>query len=568
MTEDNRNVNSVETQSESERGTTADINKQMTQPEGPNTQPEGPDTQPQGLYTQPQVPYSQQQRPLYRQPQVPVKQPLVVTSADKLLLAGALLFGTLFVWLFFDKHIGISIPLFIIAFYSLLFTYARPVLKKEARFGWFLCLPVLMLSLTFLFFRNGTLMVLNVLALMLLIVLQTMLVTGVNSYKWYSPGIMPDMFLSMFGRSLIHIPKPFAILSSMARNRTENTRKRSVGSRVLIGLVISVPVVLVLLLILASADMVFGKIVERLPEFLESLSFSELFSRTIIALFIFFISFSYIWSLGHGEKLIDNRNGTGLVSTKTPEEKRFWDPVILTTVTAAVDILYIFFVFIQFTYLFGKYGLPEGLTYSEYARNGFSELVFVSLLNMGMLSMTLTYTKKMNKAGDRVFRLLNTIMICCTFIMLLSAYYRMTLYEAAYGFTFLRIMTQAFMIFLFVLFVITMARVWNDRIPLLKPYIAAAVIAFTVINYINVDGMIARKNIERYYETGKIDIYYFDSLSNAAVRELKMLSEDKDPEIASLAQGMLESRKNKLAEKSEWQAFNLTDYYAGRVLLK
>ncbi len=503
---------------------------------------------------------NQQQRPLYRPPELPVRPPLVYSNADKLLLAGALLLGIIFVWLFYDKHPGISVPLFIIAFYSLLFTYTRPVLKKDTWFGWFLCIPVFLLSLTFFLFGNETLMILNVLALPVLILLQTILVTGVNSYKWFSPGIIPDLFLSLFARCLLHIPKPFGIISSIARSRSENGGKKSVGSRVIIGLVISIPVLLVLLMLLSSADMVFGKIVEKLPDFLEILNFDELLSRTIVVLVIFFISFSYMWSLGHGEKFLENR--TGLVSVKTPEEKRRWDPVIFITVTAAVDILYIFFVVIQFTYLFGRYGLPEGLTYSEYARNGFSELVLVSLLNMGMLAVTLTYTRMMNGVGDKIFRLLNSIMICCTFVMLFSAYYRMSLYESAYGFTFLRIMTQAFMIFLFVLFVITMARVWNDRVPLLKPYIAAAVIAFTIINYINVDVVIAQKNIDRYHETGIIDVYYFNSLSSSVADELVELSNDSNPEIASEAKKILESKKTRLLNKTKWQSFNLADHFA------
>ncbi len=569
MTEDNKNILSPGPQGNTAKETNPEGTAHPYQPQATDSSQEAPYSDGQQIpYGQPQMPYSQQQRPMYRQPQLSPRTPLIVTAADKMLLAGALLLGIIFVWLFFDKYPGISVPLFVIAYYSLLFAYTRPKLKREARFGWFLCIPVFLISLTFMIFRNDILSVLNVLVLPPLIILQTLLITGENSYKWYSPGILLDILSGMFVRCLAHLPKPFRIISSMIQSRSGKAGKKSVGTRVVIGLVISVPVLLVLLLLLSSADMVFGKMVEKLPEFLNSLSFDEIISRVIIALFIFFISFSYTWSLGHGDKLIDDRNGTGLISAKSPEEKKCWDPVILITVTAAVDILYIFFVIIQFTYLFGKFGLPEGLTYSEYARNGFSELVFVSLLNMGMLATTLTYTKRMNGSGDIIFRILNSVMICCTFVMLCSAYYRMSLYETAYGFTFLRIMTQAFMIFLFVLFVITMARVWDERVPLLRSYIAAAVVAFTVINYINVDAMIAQKNLARYHETGKIDIYYFRSLSDSAVKEIKVLSEDRDPDVAAAAKEMLAQRESRLASRTDWQAFNLTDYLAWKEIQK
>lgn len=483
----------------------------------------------------------------------------VYLKEDKLFLAGALLLGILFTWLFYGKDPGISVPLFVIAFYMLLFAYVRPVSGKKDLFAWFLCVPVMLISLTFFMYRNITLMVLNILALPWLIIMQTVLMTGANSYRWYSPGIIADLFLGAFARSLIHLAKPFRIFASILRSRSGGGKK-STGVRILAGIVIALPILLILVLLLSSADMVFGKIMENVPEYLDTINFDRFLGKAFVTVFIFLISFSYIWSLKRKEKFISSANG--LISGKTADEKRKWDPVVLITVTASIDLLYIFFVIIQFTYLFGRSGLPEGFTYSEYARSGFTELIVVSLLNMGLLALTLTYTKKGTCGLHSTFRLLSTITICCTLVMLASAYYRMLLYEEAYGFTFLRIMTQAFMIFLFVLFIITIVRVWNDRLPLLKPYIAVAVIAFTVINYINVDAIIASKNVERYYKTGKIDMHYFSNLSNDAVSELVKLADSGDPEVAEKAREILGRRKESLYADSDWQSFNLADLRA------
>jgi len=487
----------------------------------------------------------------------------VYAKEDKLFLAGALLLGILFTWLFYGKNPGVSVPLFVIAFYALFFAYVRPAQDKKAMFGWFLCIPVLLISMTFVLFRDLTLMVLNILALPCLIILQTVLITGTNNYRWYSPGIIADLLFGFFARGIVHAAKPFSMFASMVRSKTGGEKKSTV-LRIITGLVIALPILLILLLILSSADMVFGKLVEKLPDLLNSLNLGEVFIKTFLMLIIFICSFSYIWSLKHKEKFLDIDNG--LLSAKSADEKRRWDPVVLVTVTACIDLLYIFFVIIQFAYLFGRSGLPEGLTYSEYARNGFSELILVSLLNMGWLALTLTYTKKGTCGLDTSFRILNTITVCCTYVMLLSAYYRMLMYEEAYGFTFLRVMTQAFMIFLFVLFSTTLVRVWNDRIPLLKPYIAAAVIAFTVINYINVDAMVAKKNVDRYFETGKIDIYYFNSLSNDAVAELVRLVDADDPEVAQKAAEILADRKERIYERTDWQSFNLADLRAKRAI--
>lgn len=487
-----------------------------------------------------------------------------LTPRDKLLAAGALALGVLFVWLFYGKYPGISIPLFVIAFYALLFAYTRPVLTMRAKFGWFLSVPVLMLSLTYLLFGNEILMILDLPALVILVLLQTILITGANTFRWHSPAILADLLFGVFYRCMAHVMKPFRIAGLLLRRKQGENNGKSVGLKVLTGLLISLPLLLVLLALLSSADMVLGNLMEKLPDIFGDPDFGELAGKAVIALIIFMTSFSYLWSLGHGEKPADSRMKD--MEAAPSLLKRRWDPVIMITVTAAVDILYVFFVFIQFAYLFGRSGLPEGFTYAEYARSGFFELILVTLLNISLLACTLTFTKNGSQAADNGLKVLNTIMIGCTFVMLFSARYRMSLYEEAYGYTFLRVMTQAFMVFLLALFAITLARVWAERLPLLKPYIAVAIIAFTVVNYINVDKMIVKKNIERYYSTNVIDIAYFRTLSNDIVGEVKKLAGDKDPNVAAEAKELLAQREKSLSRNKEWQSFNLPDYRARKAL--
>lgn len=485
---------------------------------------------------------------------------------DRLMTAGAFAIGILFVCLFYGKYPGISVPIFVAAFYALLLSYKNPAPAKEAGFGWFLSIPVMFISLTYFLFGNEILMVLNTLALPVLILLQTLLITGANSYKWHNPLIVVDLLFAVFIRCFIHTLKPFGIISSMIRKNSDTGGKKSVWYRVLTGLLISVPLVIILLSLLSSADMVFGSLVEKLPDLFGNIKLDEFIAKAIVALVIFVITFSYLWSVAHDEKPAGNVRDAA--DSKTPKPKRRLDQITVITITTAVDILYAVFVVIQFTYLFGGSGLPDGFTYAEYARSGFFELILVSLLNIGLLACTLTYTKKGTTATDITFRVLNTTMIGCTFIMLFSAHYRMSLYENAYGFTFLRIMTHAFMVFLLVLFIITLARVWMERMPLLKPYIAAAVVAFVVINYINADVMIAKNNIRRYYETNAIDMNYFRSLSNDAVGELIELAGDKNAEVAAAAGEILKSRKDRLDSKYYWQSFNLSDHRARKALEK
>jgi hypothetical protein len=127
-------------------------------------------------------------------------------------------------------------------------------------------------------------------------------------------------------------------------------------------------------------------------------------------------------------------------------------------------------------------------------------------------------------------------------------------------------MTQSFMIFLIILFIITLARVWIDRLPLLKPYIVVAIAAFTVVNYISVDTMIVKGNIERYHNTKAIDVSYFRTLSNDAAGEIIKLADDGDPAVAAEVRALLKERGKRLVEVKDWESFNLADYRTKKLL--
>jgi len=103
-----------------------------------------------------------------------------------------------------------------------------------------------------------------------------------------------------------------------------------------------------------------------------------------------------------------------------------------------------------------NFGLPSDFTYAEYARRGFFELIAVTLINFSILLSCIGFARKGSKLIDRAVRILYSLLVACTLVMLFSAHFRMSLYEEAYGYTYLRMLTHAFMVFLFVLFLIAL----------------------------------------------------------------------------------------------------------------
>lgn len=484
----------------------------------------------------------------------------ILNHRSTFLLSGSVALGILIDVLFFDKRFGISYPIFVAFFYGLFFWCLRSRLRKDPSFAWFLLLPVAMLALTYLLFSSPVFYALNFLAVPILVVMQTTLVTRRAAEKWYSIRFIADMLYGFFYRPFAYMALPFIIVGRRV-SAGIGFKKDSVFLKVLLGILITIPLLMVIVSLLATADEVFGQLVERLPSLFEMIPIDTFLPKLIIATAGAVLSFSYIWSL------IVPKKSSRMEWQRYVRPAGQLDPVIPVTVLGAMNLVYLLFTFIQFTYLFGSFlfTLPENLTYAEYARRGFFELVAVTLINFSVLLFTLYFTKARGRTVGRTLRLMQSLLVICTLVILLSAFVRMYLYEQMYGYTYLRVLTHAFMIFLFVLFLFTFWRIWKKDVRLFQYYLLTAIVAFVCINYLNVDALIARENIDRYHETGKIDIGYLSSLSDDAVPAMTELLGAKDETVSGKMENVLFERKQAL-ENQAWQSFNISRYRAKKAL--
>ncbi len=478
-----------------------------------------------------------------------------------ILLAGAILLGILGNILLYENEPGISIPVFVIAFYGILFASCGRELKFKPDLPWALSIPVLLLSLTYLFYSNTFFRILNLLAIPLLIVVQTVLITGNNTYSWHTLSFLVDIVYGFFYRVFAFIFKPVKVLASLLPSKARKPGGGVVG-KVFLGLLISVPLLIVVVSLLGSADKIFESYMNRIPDIFEGIDLGEFFGRAVFFLVIFAAAFSFIYSLIEKKRPEASVEGDGSISLP-----KIWDKVVVITVMAIVNVIYLMFVIIQFAYLFGGADLAAAsYTYSEYARRGFFELITVTVINFGIMLASVGFTKMDSGPASRFLRSLYSLLVGNTAVMLVSAYYRMLLYEDAYGFTDLRILTQAFMIFLLVLFGISLLRVWRDGFSLAKPFIIAAVAAFVIINYVNIDALIAGNNLERYSKTQKIDVNYLSLLSYDALPEIARFKVMDNDKVAAEIAELLKFKSEEAKRNTGWQSFNISRYRAGRVV--
>ena len=191
----------------------------------------------------------------------------------------------------------------------------------------------------------------------------------------------------------------------------------------------------------------------------------------------------------------------------------------------ALNVLFALFVGVQLAVLFGGdayVAKTAGLTYAQYAREGFAQLVVVGVLTLAVVAAALRWARTSSDA--RLLRALLASLCVLTLVVLASALHRLGLYEAAFGFTRTRLAAHALLLFgaaMFALVVVALAidrREWLPRATVLLA--AVGMVAFAAGDP---DARIASRNVERFEATGAIDVEYLSGLSADAVPALVRL---------------------------------------------
>ncbi len=193
-------------------------------------------------------------------------------------------------------------------------------------------------------------------------------------------------------------------------------------------------------------------------------------------------------------------------------------------VLGALDLLFLVFVIIQVGYLFGGAAFvqaSESLTYAEYARRGFFELVWVAGLSLSLLLGVRGLARPTSTRGEYTFVTLSVVFIGLLYVIMFSALSRMALYTSLYGLTELRLYPTAFMGWLAIVlawFIATALR--SKRQQFAVGALVAGFITIGVLNAINPDGLIVRTNLGRSGAPQPLDTHYLSSLSADAVPAL------------------------------------------------
>jgi hypothetical protein len=323
---------------------------------------------------------------------------------------------------------------------------------------------------------------------------------------------------------------------------------RTQVSAVLRGVAISLPILAVFCVLLCSADAAFASLFGK--------TFQLDLGHSATHLLLVFGS---MWAAGGYLHAMFNCSLTNSAFDLTREESLKLGVVETSVVLGLIDLLFLSFVMVQAQYFFGGANLVEvtsGMTYAEYARRGFFELVAVASLVIPVLLLLDWLVDKASAAGVIIIRALSGVQIGLLFVIMLSAVQRMRLYQQEYGMTELRLYTTAFMAWLAIVCIIFLVTVMRGE---RKAFAFASVISGLCVmgglHTVNPDAMIISTNIARAREGKAFDVDYALRLSNDAVPALIAGLPDLKREQQRAVSTKLRASFGR-AWKADWRAWN------------
>jgi len=414
----------------------------------------------------------------------PKKEKRVYSAPERLLLLAALAIAILYNRLMFNPLFGgaANYPIFVGAFWLCCLAIFYLFFWKKLRrnwVSWYVDGCAAALCVWSFFFWNisthGNFGLIN--HLVIPGVLMALVVYATGEYQLKDVGGIALTWLSgWFVKPFSAIPDFFGAIGSLLSGDNKSTVKKA-----LLGVGVTLPLLLILLPLLSGADRAFGYHLEQL---LQRWNFASLVGHTIVVAIAFVLIYSYLWNIGYGAK-----------AKAAPKISARIDTVICGIVLGTVILLYIVFCAVMFTYLFARAGLPGGMTYSEYAREGFAQTVAVCTINLLVFSVFLHFGTR-----NRITTGLLASLLTLTGAVLFSGFVRLGLYIDAFGMTWLRLLSAWFIIYLAAVIIICGIRMWKEKLPAIALCALILLGWYVVLGYINPDGFVAWYNHRYGYD--------------------------------------------------------------------
>lgn len=431
----------------------------------------------------------------------------------------SLIFGIIFTFCLYKNPSGITYPIFMVCAISILYFIRKKdgyslIASRSGKkaLSIFYIVSLLLLSIHKCLSNSGNLIRLDTVAIFLLY-FSFLIHLYVDTTDWDIAAWFEGILLTIVSPFSVFLKPIFDLVDCFkSRNSNITSERKQTVSAVVIGLVCAIPMLVIIISLLSSADAVFSRLLEKV---LESFHLPENIWDIVGIAFMFVISCfgAYLipYVLGRDEiKIHGRKQGNN-------------NPVIAITFTGLIGLVYLVFCLIQVMFLFTKtISLPTGYTYAKYAHEGFYQLLTVCIINLVIVSVCNRAFKQ-----SKILAAILVIIAACTYIMIASSATRMLLYIGVYNLTFLRLFVLWFLAVLCIWLAFLMVGIFNKKFPIFKACMTVITIAYITLAFSNPEYQIAKYDLKAV-EGGKVEQY--QSIEDYIVNDL---STDAVPALVS-----------------------------------
>ncbi len=322
---------------------------------------------------------------------------------------------------------------------------------------------------------------------------------------------------------------PFAAFGSLFTAIFTGKKGGKAFRRLLLGIAIAIiPTAIVLSLL--SYDAGFTKLMDKIFDF----DFADVWSH--------FVSLNLaipLSAFGYGLFISASKNNckdkiTAESCSKASEKIKFAPIITVLAATLPILAVYVVFFISQWKYYISGFTgvLPKGFVYSEYAREGFFQLCTVSIINLVVIALVMSFSKRKAKAESVAVKILCILYSLATLVLISTALAKMIMYINIYGLTPKRVYAAWFEIVLAIVFLLVILKQFIPKFNVIITSLALLVVCFSVLALANTDGIIADYNVDKYLD-GSLDSV-----------DVEMLADLGDPAIPALVRLEKETREN------------------------
>ena len=359
----------------------------------------------------------------------------------------------------------------------------------------------------------------------------------------------------------------YRFFTALAAPTSEGKKGKKTALNIIVGVGISVILLIIIIPLMLNADIMFENTMSKLFTWG---NIEDVLSKVLTSTVITLLFFGFIYT-------ITVKKDAPSKKELTKEKKQIDMNTAIITILGIIGAVFTIFAVIQFRYLFiGIDGsLPAGYTYSEYAVYGYWEQFFLTIINLAIILTCVHLSKSSAGKLRKTINIMLTCLLSLNVYLLLSAAYKMHLYQRAYGFTLQRILVYLILLFELIVFALMVVKIFKREFPFLKVAIYTAVAYFAIVSLMNLEALSAKMNINKLMKTGEIDEYYIVRSTDASkqAKELYIehydeLTEEQRDSILRRFVGRydgpesvtLQEYDDRYFENRSWLEFNLSEW--------